>query len=80
MLLLLALSGLIPTAPDAGDGEKVTVRQDGRSFSFRHPVRGITERMPLNYLGSTLEIGGRRYTLPPRSGMSRSAATDDPWK
>lgn len=82
-LLLLAELGLLDTAWEAPPPPDPTfsVRLLDGVIVFKHPVTGRRLRVPRNYLGAVLELGAKRYAMPPRPPRGRSvSAARDLWQ
>lgn len=83
-LILLYELGLIGgTLPErSGCVPGFDCRVSGDSIMFRHPVSGKRVLLPSNYLGAVLEIGKKRYAMPPERGThagTRGTAAGDLW-
>ncbi len=82
-LILLHELGMIGGAmPDRGGSEPgFDCRMSADLILFRHPVTGKRVLLPPNYLGAVLEIGGKRYALPPARGAhaARRESAGDLW-
>ena len=83
-LILLYELGLIGgTLPERGGCVPgFDCRVSGDSIMFRHPVSGKRVLLPSNYQGAVLEIGKKRYAMPPERGThagTRGTAAGDLW-
>ncbi|MBS1372165.1 MAG: DUF4339 domain-containing protein [Lentisphaeria bacterium] len=82
LLLELALADVIPSRCEAPRNTEpgFLPKIVNGEILFRHPLTGRQERLPLNYLGAVLEIGGKRYAMPPatagNSGRKHPAPND----
>ena len=78
MLHLLAKGGLLPTA----DADSCHAQELGsvidNSVVFLHPVNHRRVRLPDNYRGVVLTIGGRKYQLP-APAVSAANTDNDLW-
>ena len=80
MLHLLSKSGLLPTAN--ADAATVHAQELGKmvdnSVVFLHPVDHHRVRLPENYRGSVLTIGGQAWRLP-APAVAAASADGDLW-
>ena len=76
LTLLAQNNGLIPTGTGS-TGEALGSFINGRA-AFTHPVSGKPVRLPGNYAGAGIRIGGTFYRLPRRSGTEKPKKNESP--
>ena len=74
LTLLAQNNGLIPTREGTEGEELGTVVNN--QVVFTHPVSGKPVRLPGNYAGAGLKIGGKLYRLPKRNGGAKPGETE----
>ena len=74
LTLLVQNGGLIPAAKGSS-GEKLGSFVNGQA-AFAHPVSGKPVRLPGNYAGAGIRIGGTLYRLPEQSGGGKSRKSE----
>ena len=61
---LLAENDLIDIAPQPSATDSLDIKIVDNFMLFDHPVDGHPMRLPANYSGAVITIGGRSYQLP----------------
>ena len=83
-LLLLSQNGFLPQGRRTDNSPAtpgLLSKCQGGQIVFRHPVTGAIVRLPANYAGRRIMIGGKPYDMPRMmAAEQRKKADDNPWK